>query len=272
MAHILTGSSVVLAVALIGTGVFAQTPQPPKAVPEAPALGGEPQTKSGHQVISLRANEVALSRLAKTSLMHNTTKQLSDLSPNLYGNQGNTKAQVPEKIGTLTTAWLDPGRKEIVAVSADANGKTVEIPWSKVEPIHQPNDQFQTAMTAQDLASMSQKPDGKAIDVQNNFIGRAVNDASGKSVGKISDVVAEVKSGKLDYVIVNPSGPQLGTTNGPHAVPWSKLKSVSGDKSQPITLTMNDQQVAALPVLGASKAQETPGTRAAGSNVGAKEP
>jgi len=108
--------------------------------------------------------------------------------------------------------------------------------------------------------------------VEQAFIGRPVVDADGKTVGTISDIVAEVKSGKLDYIVVNPSGPQLGTSNGPLAVPWAKLKPISDDKSQPIKLALNNQQVASLPVFGASKAQETQGTREAGRKAGATEP
>src|SRR6185312_13763998 len=238
MTRILTGSSLVLAVALLGASAGAQTPKPPKSVPEAPAMGGEPQTQSGHAAIALRANEVALSHVAQASLVHNTTKPLSEVSRTLYRDEPNEKAQVPEKIGTLTTAWLDPARKEITAVSVETgdSDKTAELPWSKIQPIHQPNDQFQTAMTAQDVAAATQKPAAKAIDVQKSLIGRSVTDADGKTVGTVSDVVVQVKSGKLDYIVVNPSGPQLGTSNGPHAVPWAKLKPFSGDKSQPITL------------------------------------
>jgi len=67
MTRMIAGSSLVLAVALIGASAGAQVPQPPKSVPEAPAMGGRPQTKSGHAVIALRANEVALSQVAHAS-------------------------------------------------------------------------------------------------------------------------------------------------------------------------------------------------------------
>jgi sporulation protein YlmC with PRC-barrel domain len=273
MTRILTGSSVVLAIALLGASAGAKAPQPPKSVPETPAMGGEPQTKSGHPVIGLRANEVALSRVAHASLVHNATKPLSEVSRTLYRSEPNEKAQVPEKVGTLTTAWLDPARKEVTAVSVETgDNKTAQLPWSKLQPIHQPNDEFQTAMTAQDIAAASQQPAGKAIDVEQSLIGRPVADAGGKTVGTVSDVVAQVKNGKLDYIVVDPSGPQLGTSNGPHAVPRGELKPISVDKSQPITLALNDQQLASLPVFGASKAQETEGTRAAGRKAGATEP
>jgi hypothetical protein len=102
MSRAFTASSVALAVALLSANGWAQTPQPPKVVPEAPAMGGEPQTKSGPAVIALRANEVQLSHVADASLMRTTTEKLGQLSRPLYGNQANTNAQVPEKVGTLT--------------------------------------------------------------------------------------------------------------------------------------------------------------------------
>jgi sporulation protein YlmC with PRC-barrel domain len=275
MTRILAGSGVVLAVLLIGgSSAGAQAPQPPKSVPEAPAMGGQPQTKSSRPVIALRANEVALSRVAHASLVHNATKPLGDVSRTLYRNEPNEKANVPEKIGTLTTALLDPSQKKVTAVGVDTGAnRTAELPWSQIEPIHQPHDQFQTAMTAQAIVAESQKPAGnKAIDVEQAFIGRPVVDANGKTVGTVSDVVAQIESGTLDYIVVRPSGPSLGTSNAPQAVPWAKLKPVSGDKSQPIKLGLNDQQLASLPVFGASKAQETQDTRAAGRKAGATEP
>jgi sporulation protein YlmC with PRC-barrel domain len=234
-------------------------------------MGGEPQTKPSQPVIALRANEVALSQVAHASLIHNTTKALAQENPNLYGADKGVTAKVPETVGTLTTAWLDPAQKKVIAVSVDANNKTVDVPWSRIEPIHQPHDEFQTPMTAQDVAAASQKPAAHAIDVQQSMIGRTVNDASGKTVGSVSDIVAQTKSGTLDYIVVHPSGPSLGTANASQAVPWAKLKPISGDTAQPITLTLNDQQLAAMPVYSASKAQETNGTRAVSKKAGATE-
>lgn len=219
----------------------------------------------------MRANEVALSRMLDASLIHNTTKTLSEVGRTLYGNRANQTAEVPEKIGTVKTVWLDPSRKEVTAVSVEAGTKTTEIPWSQIEPIHQPNDQLQTGMTAKDIAG-APPSSGKGIDVQHDFIGRPVADANGHAIGKVSDVVAEIKSGKLDYIVVKPSGLQLGTANAPHAVPWAKLKPISGDTSQPIALSLNNDEVASLPVFGASKAEESGASRAAGANAGATEP
>jgi sporulation protein YlmC with PRC-barrel domain len=271
MKRLLTGSSVALAIAVVGASVNAQTPQPPKSVPEAPAMGGEPQTKPSQPVIALRANEVALSQVAHASLIHSTTKALAQDNPNLYGADKGVTAKVPETVGTLTTAWLDPTQKKVTAVSVDADNKTVEVPWSKIEPIHQPHDEFQTPMTVQDVAAAPQAQTAKAIDVEKSLIGRSVNDASGKTVGSVSDIVAQTKSGTLDYIVVHPSGPSLGTANASQAVPWAKLKPISGDTAQPITLTLNDQQLAAMPVYSASKAQETNGTRAVSKKAGATE-
>ena len=274
MKRILAGSSLVLAVALIGATARAQAPQPPKPVPEAPAMGGQPQTKPSRPVIALRANEVALSRVAHASLVHNATKQLGDVSRTLYGNEPNDTVKVPEKIGTLTTALVDPVQKKVTAVGIDVgSSKTVELPWSQLQPIHQPHDQFETASTAQAVAAAPQITTGnQTIDVQQALIGRPVVDANGKNIGSVSDVVAQTKSGTLDYIVVHPSGPSLGTSNAPQAVPWAKLKPISSDKSQPIQLALNDQQLASMPVYGASKAQETPDTRDASHAAGATQP
>jgi sporulation protein YlmC with PRC-barrel domain len=162
----------------------------------------------------------------------------------------------------------------VTVVGVDTGGgKVVELPWEQLQPIHQPHDQFQTASTAQAVAAAPQISTGnKTIDVEQAFIGRPVVDADGKNVGTISDVVAQSKSGTLDYIVIHSSGPSLGTSNAPQAVPWAKLKPISGDKSQPIELALNDQQVASLPVFGGSKAQETEGTRAVGRKAGATLP
>lgn len=273
MTHILAGASLVLAVALMGASAGAQTPQLPKRAPEAPAMGGQPQTKSSRPVIALRANEVALSRVAHASLVHDATKQLGDVSSTLYAKEPNDTARVPEKIGTLTTALLDPEQKKVTAVRADINNKTIVLAWSQLQPIHQPNDQFRTAETPQTVASAPQQSSDKnVIDVAQALIGRSVVDSDGKNIGSVSDVVAQIKSGALDYIVVHPSGPSLGSSNAPQAVPWAKLKPISGDKSQPIKLTLNNEQLASMPVFGASKAQETEDTRAASHETGATQP
>lgn len=235
-------------------------------------MGGQPQTKSSRPVIALRANEVALSRVAHASLVYNAKKQLGDVSRTLYGNEPNDQATVPEKIGTLATALLDPVQKKVAAVRVDTDNKTVVLPWPQIQPIHQPHDEFRTSATAQAVASAPQQSDDKKlIDVEQALIGRPVIDADGKNVGSVSDIVAQVKSGTLDYIVVHPSGPSLGTSNAPQAVPWAKLKPISSDKSHPIELALNDQQLASMPVYGASKAQETPDARAAGHAAGATQ-
>lgn len=263
----------IAAVALIGAA-HAQAPKPPKAVPEAPAMGGEPHTKPGPQPIAPRANEVKLAGIANAGLVHTTKEQLGQLSTVLYPNSAQQTAQVPQNIGTITTAEFDPARHAVTTVGVSANGKTVAVPWSEVAPIGQPHEKFATALTAQQLASappLDQKS-GKTIDVDQGLIGRPVTGAGGQKLGTVSDLVVQVKSGTVDYLVVNPGGIQLGTTNAPHAVPWSKVKSVSRDKLQPVVVTVNDQQLAALPVFGASKAQETAGSRAASAKAGATQP
>ncbi|HEY3917180.1 MAG TPA: PRC-barrel domain-containing protein [Stellaceae bacterium] len=251
----------------------AQTPQPPKAVPEAPAMGGEPNTKPGPQPIALRANEVKLSGLANAGLVHITKEQLGQLSEVLYPNSAKQTAQVPQNIGTVTTALLDPARHAITFIGVSAKGKVMAVSWSEVQPINQPHDEFATALTAQQIASAPafDETSRNVIDVEKALVGRPIRTADGKQAGTLSDLVFEVKSGKVDYAVVSQGGVHLGTNNGPYAVPWAKIKSVSGGKTQPITLTLNDQQFAALPIFGASKAQETPGTRAASAKVGATE-
>lgn len=262
----------IAAVALIGAA-HAQAPQPPKAVPETPAMGGQPNTKPGPQPIAPRANEVKLSGIANAGLVHTTKEQLGQLSSVLYPNSAQQTAQVPQNIGTITTAEFDPSRHAVTTLGVSVDGKTVAVPWSEVTPIGQPHEKFATALTAQQLASapaFDQKT-GKGIDVDQALIGRAVKGTGGQELGMVSDVVAQVKSGTVDYLVVDPGGIQLGTNNAAHAVPWSKVKSVSSDKSQPIVVTVNDKQMAALPVFGASKAQETPGSRAASAKAGATQ-
>lgn len=267
----------VVALALTGAlagASHAQAPQPPKAVPEAPAMGGEPNTKTGPAVIAPRSNEVELARLANASLVHLTKEKLGQLSSLLYHDTRQETAEVPDTIGTVTTALLDPARDAItfVGVQAGSSGKEVALPWSDVQPIHQPHDEFATALSPQavaDAAPFASKATGKAIDIEKSLMGRAVTTTGGKNVGSLSDIVVEAKSGKIDYVVVDPGGLRLGTDNAPHAVSWSKLKPITGEKSQPIQITLDDKQFAATPVFGGSKEQVTTGNRAASKKVGA---
>jgi sporulation protein YlmC with PRC-barrel domain len=269
--------AVVLASSAYAQSRSAPTPQPPKAVSEVPAMGGLPDTqsgtKSGTKMIGLRANEVALSRLANANVTLTTTETLGEAGGVAYNSTRNQTAEVPHKIGTATTALLDPSTKAVTFVGVNpGDGDARAVPWAQVQAIHQPNDELATTMTLQAISSaptLVQKAGGNAIDVVQNLLGRTVNAADGSKLGTLSDIVVQTKTGTVDYAVVNPGGIQLGTSNAPYAVPWKDVKTVSGDKSQPIALNVNNQQVASLPVFGASKAEETDAGRAAAAKGGA---
>jgi sporulation protein YlmC with PRC-barrel domain len=167
----------------------------------------------------------------------------------------------------VTAELLDPAKKTVTFVGINAGSdKVAALPWSQVQAIHQPNDELTTAMTPQAIAAapaLSQKASGNAVDVNQNLIGREVTAADGSKRGTVSDIVVEMKSGKLDYPVVDPTGIHLGATNAPHAVPWNDVKSVAGDKSQPVTVSLTSQQLVAQPVFGGSKAEETEAGRVA---------
>ena len=273
---VLLSSVFVLALAgsaLAQNSTGSPSPQPPKAVKEVPAMGGQPNSKSGAKVIGLRANEVALSRLANTDVRQLKKETLGQAGGVLYENQRDQTAEVPQKIGTVTTELLDPAKKAVTYVGVKAgSGDAKALPWSQVQAIHQPNDELSTAMTPQAISSspsLAQKATGKTIDVSQNLLGRDVTGANGSKVGTLSDVVVQTKNGTVDYAVVSPNGLQFGSANASHAVPWNDVKSIAGNKSQPVTLSVTDQQLAALPVFGMSKAEETKAGRAAAAKGGA---
>lgn len=110
---------------------YSQVPPPPKVVPEAPAMGGEPQTKPGPTVINIGSNEVSLARLANTKLLHVKKELLSRLSPVLFQQSQNETAPVPQDIGTVTNAFLDPTKHAITFVAVRTGSAKVLVPWCK---------------------------------------------------------------------------------------------------------------------------------------------
>jgi sporulation protein YlmC with PRC-barrel domain len=239
-------------------------------------MGGQPQTKPGPKVINLGSNEASLARLANTKLVHVTQQQLGQLSPVLFQQSQHETASVPQNIATVKTALLDPTKGAItfIAVETGNRGDLVLLPWSQVKPFNEPNPVVATALTEQAVASAPtlQQQQGKAIDVQQALIGRSVKTTDGKNVGSVSDVIAETGNGKVDYIVVQQGGISLGTSNAAHAVPWSGLKPISGDKSQPIALTLDQQHWQETPVFGGSKAQETQAMREKARETGASGP
>ena len=262
----------------LGGGAFGQSPQPqpPKAVPEAPRMGGEPSTKTGPTVINLGSNEVSLARLAGVKVVHVTREQLGKLSPVLFQQSQHETAPVPHNIASVKTELFEPARHAItfLVVNAGKRGSPVLVPWSQVKPFDQPNPVIATSLSQKAVASAPAlgRQKRKTIDVEQALIGRQVETGGGKNVGTVSDVIAEIGNGKVDYIVVAQGGIGLGTANAPHAVPWTKIKSVSGDKSQPIMLTLDEQHWKATPVFGASKAQETRGLRNKALKNGASGP
>jgi sporulation protein YlmC with PRC-barrel domain len=255
---------------------YAAPPQPPQQVPEAPAMGGEPQTKPSERVINLTANEVALSRIKGAGLIHTQTERLGDVGGPLYESQRNTPASVPERVGTIRGALFDPGKNAIAFVAVDPikGGGTVVLPWSDLQPVSQPHDQFVTKLTADDVAKATPfdraTRSSKLIDAGQDLVGRPVTLPNGNKVGTVGDLAIEVQNGHIDYAMIDTnSGIQLGANNAAKAVPWAKIRPVSGDKSQALVVTINQEQLAAAPNFGTSKAQETRGTRDVSKQVGA---
>jgi sporulation protein YlmC with PRC-barrel domain len=272
---ILFGSIVALGVA---GPAFAQSsqPHPPKGVSEAPALGGEPQTKPGPKVINIASNEASLARLANTKVVHVTRQQLGDLSPVLFQQSQNKTAPVPQNLATVKTVLLDPGKHAatFIAVETDDHGGPLLVPWSEVKPFNEPNPVVATALSQEAVAGAPPltQQQGKTIDVEQALLGRPVRTADDKEVGTLDDVIAEIGSGKVDYLVVRQDGIGFGTKNAAHAVPWAAVKPPSADKSQPIALTLDEQHWRTTPVFGGSKAQETQGMHNKARETGASGP
>jgi sporulation protein YlmC with PRC-barrel domain len=251
-----------------------QPPQPPKSVAEAPAMGGQPGTKPGPKVINLGSNQASLADLADANLVHVTQQQLGQLSPVLFQQSQDQTAPVPQNIGTVQTALLDPARHTIDFVVVQTGNKQVLVPWSDVRPVAQPHPQIATALSPDAVANAAPLSDqqGHAIDIKTGLIGRTVRSSDNKDLGKLSDVVAQIGTGTVDYIIVTPGGASLGTSNPARAVPWSAIKPPSTNKAEPITLKLDEQEWKSTPVFGGSKAQETQAMRDKARQTGASGP
>lgn len=264
------------AVFAMGGIAYAQVPPPPKAVFEAPAMGGEPYTKPGPTVINLGSNQVSLARLTNTKLVHMKKEKLGRLSRLLFQRSQQEIAPVPENIGTVKSALLNPTRNAITfAVVESGERKTaVLVPWSQLRPYDQPNPIVRTALSAQAVESAPavSRAQPHAINIDRSVMGRAVRTTGGKNVGTLVDIIAEIGNGKVDYAIVQQRGIELGTTHAAHAVPWSAFTDLSPNKKEPITMKLDEQQWRATPVFGGSKAQETQALRNTALSRGASGP
>lgn len=70
---------------------------------------------------------------------------------------------------------------------------------------------------------------GPDVMAASTLIGNRVVTADGDHVGRISDIMLDVRSGRIAYAMLS-SGSFFGLGDGVHAIPWSALTLDTDDK------------------------------------------
>jgi sporulation protein YlmC with PRC-barrel domain len=153
-----------------------------------------------------------------------------------------------ERLGHVTDGLVDRTRNSLDVLLVDIEtGKNPlrAVAWSSVDATDRKHvsadlskDELQSAspigtevMYAPDLLSATDR-----------LFGHDVVDRNGTPVGKLHDVVVDMKDGQLVAALVDPgTGLGTGTKGAPHAVPWSVV-TLSADKDQPLRLGLTKDE------------------------------
>ena len=159
------------------------------------------------------------------------------------------------EIGRITDMVVDTEPRVVCLValkSMRSEGSTLAFRWSelKLSPAARPNSGFVSSLPADAAAAAPQFADEvhaqpSYVDVERNLIGRPVIAAGGATVGKVVDLVIDLRSGAVDYILVSGNS-VLGVTAAPLALRWTAIADLRIEHD--IILTLDETQLAAAPV------------------------
>jgi sporulation protein YlmC with PRC-barrel domain len=157
-------------------------------------------------------------------------------------------------VGTIADLVIDAERHAISFAHVQTigpNSRLVAIKWSALRLLSSnAKSQYFSPLTESQLARIGglvgvqdEKPSD--IEVEHNLIGRFVVSADGETVGKLTDVVVELNSGTVDYVLVSPIPAASGNTKTVLALPWAAIADLKVE--QDIILASDQKQLADAP-------------------------
>jgi sporulation protein YlmC with PRC-barrel domain len=227
--------------ALLASAAYADAPQPTHV---APGTGGTaPNRGPGPTVLGLQPNEVRAGKVKGLKVMSSDGLELG-----LIGNfLLDRKRHAIDLAGLQTTRA--PGKSIVV------------IPWSGLAPARRPAGGYVSPLSPQAVENarsfeeaVRAHPD--YLDVEHDVLGRQVVGRDGQHRGMIVDLVFELQSGAVDYVLLD-TGAGMGVGNEAQAVPWSAIAALPKERDKSVTLKLDAQQLAEAPFFGL-KARQRP--------------
>jgi hypothetical protein len=178
----------ILALALLfaATGRTAADPPPtPKDTHDVPAMGGKRQALPSHSVIGVMPNEVAVAGLLGTKLRGRNSKDLGTISGFLFD-------RTHDKVA-------------LIAVARPGNRATITVPWGNLRKTGQPAARLTTDLSSDALNPATpydqvQREKGY-IDLAQAIINHPVALRDGTTGGTVTDFIAEMGGGTIDYVL-----------------------------------------------------------------------
>ncbi len=160
-----------------------------------------------------------------------------------------------DAIGTITDFVLDAQSHAISLVGLDANGRdrTVRaLHWKQLglSRAVAPNAGYASGLSATRLDDAPRfvnevRARPSYIDVYGNLIGRTVLAGDGKAVAKVTDLVIDLHSGRVDFVLVLANEAATGSSQSQFALQWSDIADLFSQRD--IVLKLGEIQFASAP-------------------------
>jgi sporulation protein YlmC with PRC-barrel domain len=158
-------------------------------------------------------------------------------------------------IGTITDFAVAAQSHAVSLVGLDANGRdgTIRAVYWKDLGLSRavaPGVGYASGLSANRLDGAPRFAEAvlarpSYIDVYDNLIGRTVLVGDGKAVGKVSDLVIDLHSGHVDFILVSASQADTGRSQSQLALQWSDIADFFSQRD--IVLKLSETQFASAP-------------------------
>ena len=156
-------------------------------------------------------------------------------------------------IGTITDLLLDAQSQKVSLVGLAGDDRTIHaLGWRQLGLSHAaaPRSGYVSTLSASDLGSAPRFVDEvharpSYIDVDGNLIGRTVLVADGRAVGKATDLIIDVHSGRVSSILMTSAGAGPGASQFQIALRWADIANLFSQRD--IVLTLDESQFASAP-------------------------
>jgi sporulation protein YlmC with PRC-barrel domain len=160
-----------------------------------------------------------------------------------------------DTIGTITDLVLDAQSHTVSLVGLDADGRAPTIRavyWKRLglSRAVAPKSGYASNLSEIELNGAPRFADEVRarpayIDVDGNLVGRTILAGDGKVVGKLTDLVIDLRSGRVDFVLVSDNGADTSASQSQFALQWSDIADLVSQRD--IVLKLDPIQFAAAP-------------------------